>query len=35
VLDGEGRPIGLLAVDDLLELLLPEDWRRRSGLARD
>jgi CBS domain-containing protein len=35
VVDGEGRPIGLLAVDDVLELMLPGDWRRRFGLARD
>ena len=35
VVDGEGRPIGLLAVDDVIELMLPEDWRRRFGLARD
>ena len=35
VVDGEGKPIGLLAVDDVLELTLPGDWRRRYGLARD
>jgi CBS domain-containing protein len=35
VLDAEGRPIGVLAVDDILELLLPEEWRRRHGSARD
>ncbi|HUH81239.1 MAG TPA: CBS domain-containing protein [Solirubrobacteraceae bacterium] len=35
VVDGEGRPIGVLTVDDVLELMLPEDWRRRFGLARD
>jgi CBS domain-containing protein/sporulation protein YlmC with PRC-barrel domain len=35
VVDGDGRPIGVLAVDDVLELMLPEDWRRRFGLARD
>ena len=35
VVDGDGRPIGLLAVDDVLELMLPGDWRRRFGLARD
>jgi CBS domain-containing protein len=34
VLDGEGRPVGIIAVDDVLELLLPEEWRRRAGLAR-
>ena len=35
VLDADGRPIGVLAVDDILELLLPEEWRRRYGSARD
>ena len=35
VVDGDGRAIGLLAVDDVLELMLPSDWRRRFGLARD
>jgi Mg/Co/Ni transporter MgtE len=35
VVNGEGRPIGLLAVDDVIELMLPEDWRRRFGLARE
>src|SRR5581483_409415 len=35
VLDGEGRPIGIIAVDDVLELLVPEAWRRRAGVARD
>jgi Mg/Co/Ni transporter MgtE len=34
VLDGEGRPVGIIAVDDVLELLLPDEWRRRAGLAR-
>jgi Mg/Co/Ni transporter MgtE len=35
VLDGEGHPVGIIAVDDVLELLLPEEWRRRAGVARD
>ena len=34
VLDGEGRPVGVIAVDDVLELLLPEEWRWRAGTAR-
>ncbi len=34
VLDGDGRPVGIIAVDDVLELLLPEEWRRRAGVAR-
>ena len=35
VLDGEGKPIGIVAVDDILEQLLPEEWRWRAGAARD
>jgi Mg/Co/Ni transporter MgtE len=35
VLDGECRPVGIIAVDDVLELLVPEEWRRRAGAARD
>jgi CBS domain-containing protein len=35
VLDGDGKPVGIIAVDDILELLLPEDWRWRAGAARD
>ena len=35
VLDGERRPVGIIAVDDVLELLVPEEWRRRAGVARD
>jgi Mg/Co/Ni transporter MgtE len=35
VLDGGGRPVGIIAVDDVLELLVPEQWRRRAGAARD
>ena len=35
VLDGDGRPVGVIAVDDVLELLVPEEWRRRAGVARD
>ncbi|PZS13222.1 MAG: magnesium transporter MgtE [Solirubrobacterales bacterium] len=34
VLDGDGVPVGIVAVDDVLELLLPEEWRRRAGIAR-
>jgi CBS domain-containing protein len=34
VLDGGGRPVGVIAVDDVLEQLLPEEWRRRAGTAR-
>jgi CBS domain-containing protein len=35
VLDADDRPIGIVSVDDILELMLPEDWRRRYGLARE
>ena len=36
VVDADGRPIGVVSVDDILELTLPEDWRRRYGArARD
>jgi CBS domain-containing protein/sporulation protein YlmC with PRC-barrel domain len=35
VLDADGRPIGIVSVDDVLELMLPEDWRRRFGVARE
>jgi Mg/Co/Ni transporter MgtE len=34
VLDGDGKPVGVIAVDDVLELLLPEEWRRRAGAGR-
>ncbi len=35
VLDGEGRMVGVVTVDDVLEQTLPTGWRRRFGLARD
>jgi Mg/Co/Ni transporter MgtE len=35
VVDADGRPVGVVAVDDVLELLVPEEWRRRAGAARD
>jgi len=34
VVDDSGAPVGIIAVDDVLELLLPEEWRRRAGAAR-
>jgi len=34
VLDGGGKAVGIIAVDDILELLVPEEWRRRAGMAR-
>ena len=35
VLDGDGSVAGIIAVDDVLELLIPEEWRWRAGAARD
>ena len=35
VVDAECRPVGIIAVDDVLELLVPEEWRWRAGAARD
>jgi CBS domain-containing protein/sporulation protein YlmC with PRC-barrel domain len=29
VVDGEGAILGIVTVDDLLEMMIPEDWRRR------
>ncbi len=34
VLEADGKLVGIIAVDDVLELLLPEEWRRRAGIAR-
>jgi CBS domain-containing protein/sporulation protein YlmC with PRC-barrel domain len=34
VVEGDGRLVGVIGVDDVLELLLPEEWRRRAGTAR-
>jgi CBS domain-containing protein len=34
VVDADGKPIGIISVDDVLELLVPAEWRRRYGLAR-
>jgi CBS domain-containing protein len=34
VVDAERKPIGVVSVDDLLERLLPEEWRWRAGAAR-
>jgi CBS domain-containing protein len=35
VVDEEERVVGVVTVDDVLELTLPAGWRRRFGLARD
>jgi CBS domain-containing protein len=34
VVDPDRKPIGVVSVDDLLERLLPEEWRWRAGAAR-
>ncbi|HUE26116.1 MAG TPA: CBS domain-containing protein [Solirubrobacteraceae bacterium] len=34
VVDADGKPEGIISVDDILELLLPEEWRWRAGAAR-
>ncbi len=34
VIDSDRKPIGVVAFDDVLELLVPEEWRRRAGEAR-
>jgi CBS domain-containing protein len=34
VLDADGKPMGIIAVDDVLERLLPEEWRWRAGAGR-
>ncbi len=35
VLDEEERMVGVVTVDDVLELTLPSGWRRRFGVVRD
>jgi hypothetical protein len=35
VLDPEERMIGIVTVDDVLEVMLPKGWRRRFGLLGD
>jgi CBS domain-containing protein len=35
VVDADGHPIGIVSVDDVLELTLPDQWRRRYGVARE
>ena len=34
VVNDEGHAIGALTVDDILELTIPSDWRRRHGATR-
>jgi CBS domain-containing protein/sporulation protein YlmC with PRC-barrel domain len=35
VIDADCKPEGIIAVDDVLEQLIPEEWRWRAGAARD
>jgi Mg/Co/Ni transporter MgtE len=35
VLDEDEGMVGVVTVDDVLELTLPSNWRRRFGVARD
>jgi len=35
VVDADGKPVGIITVDDVLEHLIPEEWRWRAGAARD
>jgi len=35
VVDAEGHMIGALALDDVAERMLPDDWRRRKGAVRE
>jgi CBS domain-containing protein len=35
VLDGDEQMVGVVTVDDVLELTLPSGWRRRFGVVRD
>ena len=35
VVDAEERMIGVVTVDDVLEVMLPKGWRRRFGLLGD
>jgi magnesium transporter len=35
VVEDEGEVVGLIAVDDVLEQLIPEEWRWRAGAARE
>jgi CBS domain-containing protein/sporulation protein YlmC with PRC-barrel domain len=34
VVEDEGEVVGLISVDDVLEQLIPEEWRWRAGAAR-
>jgi CBS domain-containing protein len=31
VVDQEGQALGIVSVDDLLEMMIPDDWRRRAS----
>jgi len=34
VIDEDSRAVGVVTVDDVLELLIPEEWRRRARVAQ-
>jgi CBS domain-containing protein len=35
VVDADGRPLGIVTVDDLLELMIPDEWRRRVSALQN
>jgi len=35
VIDADGKPIGVVSFDDVLERVIPEEWRWRAGDARE
>jgi CBS domain-containing protein len=35
VVNGDGQMIGLVTIDDVLPLVIPEDWRRRAEASRE
>jgi hypothetical protein len=35
VVDDGSRMIGVVSLDDIVERILPDDWRRRRGTARE
>ncbi|MDE3024798.1 MAG: CBS domain-containing protein, partial [Acidobacteriota bacterium] len=35
VVDADSRVLGIVTVDDLLELMIPDDWRRRLSALRN
>jgi Mg/Co/Ni transporter MgtE len=35
VVDDDGQLLGIVTVDDLLELMIPDDWRRRISALQN